>query len=507
MEYHLTKKSLSQPGAALDTAVEQAVDAEVTLPDYCPDIERILSCTLCPQISLSNISSDRLNIEGDSRVRILYLDGDKGCMRSYEYSVPFSQSLPMKETPSDCAVYVDAKPEYLNCRALSPRKLSLHGAFSLCAKVLAASEQTYYDYEGDDLQVRRETLMTSQLCGLCSECFSVQEELPVNAKSGVSAILSYRVGVRITELKAMHGKIMLSAELKPELMFRCGTDQPQTECMSYSIPVSRVIDCDGADEKTVIDADLNVMSCEMRLSDDALDGSAVLTADVRLCFSAQCFDEKEISVVCDAFSTRQETQVLTAPFSCRKQTVCRRDSDVGKAKIALDEEIGTVRDVHCEKLSATAVTTDAGVTVQTKMCVGVLYENSEGETRYVERDAVFEYRPEIGADQQIESLKVSADSLSYRLADSRTPELRAELCCRMTLCSRVSCSAVTGVSADEDAPEKTADGTLILYYADGGDSVWDIAKRFCSRPADIIAENELDGDGIGAGMMLMIPTA
>ena len=41
MEYHLTKKSINTVRCALDTAVEQAVDIDLTLPDYCPDIERI----------------------------------------------------------------------------------------------------------------------------------------------------------------------------------------------------------------------------------------------------------------------------------------------------------------------------------------------------------------------------------------------------------------------------------------------------------------------------------
>ena len=86
MEYHLTKKSINTVRCALDTAVEQAVDIDLTLPDYCPDIERILSCTLMPQIYMSNVSGDRLSVEGGATVRILYLDGNKGCMRSYEYT-------------------------------------------------------------------------------------------------------------------------------------------------------------------------------------------------------------------------------------------------------------------------------------------------------------------------------------------------------------------------------------------------------------------------------------
>ena len=76
MEYHLTKQTIRQPACVLDTAAEQSIDAEFTLPDYCPDIGKILSCTLLPQIYLANVSGDKLLVEGASRVNVLYLDGE-----------------------------------------------------------------------------------------------------------------------------------------------------------------------------------------------------------------------------------------------------------------------------------------------------------------------------------------------------------------------------------------------------------------------------------------------
>lgn len=508
MEYHLTKKSITGTRCALDTAAEQAVDIDLTLPDYCPDIERILSCTLDPKIYMYNISGDRLNVEGGSCVRILYVDGDRGCLRSYEYTQPFSESLPLKGDVSDCTISVEAKPEYINCRALSPRKLSLHGAFSLCAKVCVPGEISYCAYEdGGDLQTKSESMTASNLTGLCSESFSVQEDVPVSAKSGISAVLGCRMNVKMTELKAIRNKIMLSMELKLELMVLCGVENPETECMSYSIPASRVIDCEGVTEESVIDSELNVLSADVRLSDDTADGSGLLLTDTKLCFSALCWEEKEIDVLSDAFSTDHEVTTREEPFSCRSTTACRSYTDVVKAVVGVDEEIGRVIDVHCVKLSASAVQNDSGTVIYTKLCAGVLYENSEGEKRYVERDAEFSYQPDTGDCTEVLRLKASLDSLSYRLTDSRHLELRAELVYRMTLCRRVNCMALTSVGADDDEPVRARDGSLILYYTDSGESVWDISKRFSSRPADIIAENELDGDSVDGGVMLLIPTA
>ena len=507
MEYHLTKKTISRLRYAADTVTEQAVDVDLSLPDYCPDIEKILSCTLIPEINMTNVSGDRLTIEGSSCVRVVYLDGDR-MIRVYEYRTPFSESLPIKGEAPDHVVYVDAKPEYLNCRALSPRKLSLHGAFSLSVRIAVRDDQPYYAYDdGDELQTKSDTLSVSTLCGMSSESFSVQEDISVSGKSDINTLISHRLSARITDMKAIQNKIMVNAELKLDLMYLSGIEEPELECMSYSLPISRVVDCEGVDENAVIDGELSVMSSDVHLSDDALDGSSVLSLDAKLCFNTLCYASCEIEVLSDAFSTEKDAQVQTEPFSCCSDILCRSFTDTGKATIGLEEEIGKILDVHCEKLTASCTAADDKVTITARMTVGIYFEDQEGETRYVERDAEFSYCPDTQGSTEVLRLRAAADSLSYRLKDSRNIELRAEMCYRLTVCKRLSCAAVSSVSADDDAPKKTQDSTLILYYADDGDRVWDIAKRFCSRPADIIAENDLDGETIGAGMMLMIPTA
>lgn len=508
MEYHLTKKSINTARSALDICSEQAVDIDLTLPDYCPDVERILSCTLIPQIYMSSVSGDRLSVEGGANVRLLYLDGERKCLRAYEYTQPFSQSIPLKADVADCAVSVDAKPEYLNCRALSPRKLSLHGAFSLCARVEESCEAAYYTYEdGGDLQVKNENIAASSLCGLCTESFSVQEDVSVNAKSGVSALLTHRLTARITELKTISSKIMLSAELKLELMYRCGVDKPEIQCMSYNIPISRVVDCEGASEDAVIDGELTVMSADVRLSDDTGDGSQLLLLDAKLCFTARCYQEQEITVLSDAFSVDRDVQAREEPFSCRSGVICRTYTDVGKTNVGVEDEIGRVIDVHCEKQNTSVISGGDSVILNTKLCVGILYEISGGELRYAERDAEFSYRPDTDGCEEIIRYKTAVDSLSYRLTDSRHLELRAELTYMLTMCSRKSCNALTSVTADDDAPAREKSGALILYFTDSDDSVWDISKRFGSRVQDVIAENDLEQDGVEGGMMLMIPTA
>ena len=506
MEYNLCKKTLSTAGPLLDTVSEQPVDLDLTLPDYCPDIERILRCTLIPKVYLSNISGDRLAVDGGACVRIVYLEAGKSCPRCFEYTTPFSESFSLKDSPEDCAVYVDTKPEYLNCRALSPRKLSLHGAFSLYARVTVKRSVDYFCYEDeDDLQTRTESLPVSELSGLCCDMFGVGEDIPMSGRSRIAGFISHHASVKITELKAIHGKIMVSAEGRLELMYLTDGADSEPECMTHTFPISRVVDCVGAEEDSVIDARLDVMSYELNLNDDALDGSGVLALDIKLCFNALCWRESEIQVLDDAFSTRYEVQTRREPLSCRCEVRCLCFTDTAKAAVTLDgESIGKVIRVRAENIAVSAAVSGGAPLLSSKLTVSMVFVNSDGDTRWIDRDIEFDYNPSVEGYDSVDCVTANVDSLSYRIVDEHTVELRAEIGYQMTVSRQVNRSTVTAVSADDEGQPFEDRDALILYYADKGERIWEIAKRYHSRPTDIMEENELESDVLDDDDMLMI---
>lgn len=508
MEYNLCKKSAAAAGWLLDTVSEEPVDVDITLPDYCPDIERILKCSLVPKVYMANVSDDRLNIEGSACIRVIYIDGGKGCPRSYEHSVPFSRSFPLKDSPDRYAVYTEIKPEYINCRALSPRRLSLHGAMSLYARVAVEKPLEYCAYEGgDDLLIKSEKEEISVLSGLCSEIFGLKEDVPMNGKPAIGSVINYRLTTRMTELKAIRNKIMLNAEGRLELMYLSGADGESIECVSYAFPISHIADCEGVEDDDMIDGRLDVMSCDLSHSDDALDGSSVLCLDMKLCFSVMCWRESEIELIDDAFSASIDVQPRMSPMSFCRRRRRLRFTDIAKECVSVEgDAFARVIDVHCERIQVGGTVSGGAPLLSSKADISVLYENADGEIRHLSREIDFDYNPSVEDCDSVESASGCVESLSYRIIDEHTVELRAEINYALTVCCNVSRTAVTGVSADDDAPVRTPDSALILYYADEGEHVWDISKRFCSRPSDIIAENNLEGDTLGEDIMLLIPT-
>ena len=91
--------------------------------------------------------------------------------------------------------FVKAKVEYVNCRATSPRKLDIHGAFSVCAKVLEHVPQDILcDIEGDDIQQMKSEIEASNIAGMTQEAFSVSEVLEISSgKASCGDYYSFRL--------------------------------------------------------------------------------------------------------------------------------------------------------------------------------------------------------------------------------------------------------------------------------------------------------------------------
>ena len=90
MNYSLSKKAVSVKETVFTGSSEQPIDLDLTLPDYCPDMMKILKCRVSPKILTKSISADRLEIEGSAELKILYVDAVRKSLRCSDHNIPFS---------------------------------------------------------------------------------------------------------------------------------------------------------------------------------------------------------------------------------------------------------------------------------------------------------------------------------------------------------------------------------------------------------------------------------
>ncbi len=511
MDVALRTDNVFIPKTIFEDTSEQSVDADFALPDYCPDIQKILKCELSPHIESKNIVGDRLEIEGASIARIIYIDAIKNSVRCTEQSYPFTINSNLKDTPQFAVIQTDIKVNYLNCRALSPRRLNIHGAFNISVKVTDKCElHPCTDIIGSDVQRRRMPVDYSYLRGIAQQQFTIAEALETGTASpAVQSVVRTDIRAVTSDCKPIANKIMYKGELRVKLLYLSDLDSGKVETAEHTVPFSQVIDINGAVESSLCAVRTEVMSGGVALKseigfDDPL---PVLTA--KICVTAFAYEERDTTVVTDCYSTARNLDTERTSYTFPMLAANLRENIVEKTIVDFtDISIAKVLDVWCERGTAVVRQENDKLTLCGKYNVCVLVCGADNNVVYTERAA--EYTQNLSsviAQGKIESC-VSAECIStgFRICSDKRVEVRTELLVTGEVYSVTEVNAVSGTKADENSARvRTDDTSLVLYFAEEGEDVWDIAQDYCTSVAGVRTENELEQDVLTCRQMLMIP--
>ena len=507
MEFNQENRTFRAPSTVLDTVAEQLTDVDLTLPDYCPDIEKILKCTLIPQIQSKTFSGGQLQIDGVCIVRVLYVEGGKKSIRCCEHSVGFSQSFTVRDASENYIVLTKTRPEYINCRALSPRRLVMHGAFSLYAKVITAKTTSLFEPESDNLETLTMTVPLSDLKANCQEQFTVSEQISVADKPAVEAVLYSKVTAGLTDAKAVSGKLLLNGEININLFYLTNLETGETAKLNYLLPFQQIIDCEGIEEDTDNIYNVEVMSYDIRLKNDILSDKPAIAFDAMLCVSAQGYSTGEAEIIADAFCTSfvcapQFSDLVIAGGVC-----AIGDTFIQKTTAKIDGcKLSKILDIYADSVACETVSGGDGISAKGKvnLCILALDENSTPV--FVERACEIErVLPSAESCNTVLFSNARVFSVSYRLTDDNAVDIRCEIKVSGGAINSAKYKAVSSVEIFDDKPIPPDSCALTLYYASEGESLWNIAKKHNTGLDLLMSENELENTVLDSDRMLLIP--
>lgn len=142
MDFCAETNEVSKRKTACREALEQPIECDITLPEYLPDIQRVLKCSLTAHISSVQKTGDRVTADGTGRLSVLYMS-DTGKLQCLEQGVPFSRFFENRAV-EECECCVRAKTEYVNCRAVSGRRLDIHGSISITFSCYSCERKKNY---------------------------------------------------------------------------------------------------------------------------------------------------------------------------------------------------------------------------------------------------------------------------------------------------------------------------------------------------------------------------
>lgn len=509
MEFQVNKEKICINETVFDGELEQSIELDYMLPDYCPNIFKILQSRMEVKISNSQVDGRKLTIDGTAYLHVLYLGEESGRMRQLEQKQPFTKTAELKEECTGAVVTVVPRCDHFHCRAVNSRRLDMRGAVTLKTTVFRP-KQVEAVTGCSHLQVHRREW---ECCGtpmVARKDFTIQEDLMIEqGKPPIQDVIHYEATAFVEECKLLSNKAVCKGQLHLHTLYLCSDHPEQPEVMEHVLPISQIVDMDGLDEECQCSVSLEVVRYDMDLQIEDDGECRSFHADVGIRAVCQAGKNKRIAVADDGYSIGYEMESETQTVKLQK--ICQPINQTVMTKAVVPTEgasLSGIYDLICEINGVGWECRTGRLNLTCMMPVTVIAGDEEGKPVSIHRAIPLEAELCSITEEKTFLFQphVQIESISYHMGVGKEIELRISLSVTGMLYETEEMPLMTNVKVLEDHPKtRKNDCTLLLYYADAGENIWEIAKRYSTSVNAILEENALEQEVIPARGMVLIP--
>lgn len=478
MDMRLVKESiqLEQPmGQGRSQAV---VEGEITLPGGLREEARVLHAGGMVVVENVEAMQDRVSVMGKVVFHALYTQGDHSKVSAMEATADFTHmmDLPGAQPRNQCRAegvveHVDASANggRLSLRAI----VGLHGRAVAQQPVEAVTG--ILGLEGVESQARELTVKRTVASGegetLLREEFALPEGLQIRETLYATAL------PQVTDVTGGLGRVGLNGQVQLEVVHASDMPGKPVVITRHTVPFEQAVELTGEDGELL--QGRAVVKDVAVASQETADGERTLRAEVLLGLSGWADRKENITLLNDAYTTQGDDLRLTArEVRYRVEDDAVQAAESGKTMLMLPEGSPAVRGVLCAFASPVITGREqigGRLTVEGMLEVTLLYMTDDSDAPV----AVFQEEP---FRITFAAQAGEGDSLTLTCGDvdvSAITSDRVEMKYIMHL-------AVSGVQTDgvrlvtdvlpvaTEAPE----GSIVLYFTQPGESLWDIARRY-----------------------------
>lgn len=509
MELELKKGCLDTCESCGEVTITQEESAETIVPDYCPDIARIIVTDGKIFLHSREVRDGKGEVTGAVRVTVLYTpDGESG-IRTLEFSIPFTVETEGKALPDCTVLCADTEAEYLETRMLNPRKIFTHcklvtrfsgyrrAPLCFCTDVEAPKELC--------IEKRQETQHTSFLSQVLEKDFTFNDELSLSAgKEGAAEILTSRVGSTVTEAKIIGNKLVFKGIFSIHLLYRT----PSGACASSGgeLPFSQIMEVGEGSEGMTPMVLLQFTGADFQINTGADQDGRKVSVVLYVHATAFLRSEQDLTLLCDLYSTAYSMSYEMQPM----QLTTMADQVTRRQTVREVLEIGVVAEsILALSAVCSAVTVNREgtmVTLRTGVTIRALYLDEGGVPLVAERGIEVSCPMDLPGDSAVSGRAACPESPQGSISAGGI-EVRFPVDFQMTAVSGKKRICLQSAKIASDTPKDLSKApSLVLRNVGNDETLWDLAKKYNTTIPAILSANAMEEEtAVSPGRMLLIP--
>ena len=484
--------------------IEQLIENDLSLPDYCGDIVKILSCTAQTNIFSGSITGDKAVVNGMILIRMIYVDSSSKT-EVYEMIYPFNRSVDVKNADENDLVDVSCVSEQISCRAVNSRRADVRGSVTLKICVTGTDECDFLVSAPEDFC---HTLKTSAKGSFLKCCFrkpfTLSAENDSDDKIKNAKIIRTSCIPIVNEVKTIKNKMMVRGNVAADITMLNSSGNFISD--RVNIPVNQIIDAEGVDDESDCCVNLKVQSIDARIVPDTPSSPAHIEVSAVVCACIDVFSKKDITAVTEAYSPKCELICKTDKVRCISSVVRVNENHTVTAKhdFASGKAVA-VSDVAVKKIRYTVHSENNAVVLKGNIHYGIIVVSDESEKLYFERISDFEYRKQTNEDVPDYEFNpvVSLNSMDFSLSPDGTAVINTEMRIDGFIYPSCEMTVISAVDKGEERKTDTDNCVITVYFASKGERLWDIAKEHNTSVKMLRELNSINEDVLEKDCMLV----
>lgn len=483
--------------------VEETVQAELNLPEYLPEIQRVVRSAAVPQVESCRAVGDRVTVDGSCLLQLLYT-ADDGQMYGYSQTVTFMRHCE-NEAFAD-AVDVSATVDVLTvtCRATGTRRAEIKAGLLVTVAAKSVRSETYVTPNPDNGIEERCLTLPALSLGCCgSRRFAMSDTVAL--PSPAAFIVSCTASAVCRDVSKISNKVMLKGEACIDLAYVPADDRSSVCRFRHTLPVSQILEFDGMRETFTGCVYLRVTGADASLRGEGPYAEANLALGVDA--TAVMYEPRELTVVTDAYSLRSALTVQRRPLPFLRLLETVGDTYLYRETVpAGPEGVSEVLDVTARAGVTAVEAADGKLSVRGPLQLSLLLKDAKGSPVPVEKTVDYCWESKTGAtcEKTAADVRACVRSVQAAAVGSGEIEVRAEIGLAGLVLEERTVDTVTAVQVG-DTPLPVGKNAITVYFPDGEESLWDVACRYHTTVRAVAEENGLEGDTTAGKEVLFIP--
>lgn len=502
MKISITTNEILIPKKIFSSKVDKELEFDSSLPEFCPDIARIIKIDCTPFSERCEIADGKATVKGKAVYDVLYETDYKNRLRCCNFTQEFSQSIPLpRSNATDVSAFCKVICERISCKLISPRRLAvkatLGAQFDLegetASKAVAVNEDEETFFRKKTIGFDGRTKQYEGVYKFGDRLALAQSEKPIGE------IVCANITIQSPQVSLSPGRAEIKAVAAVHVLCEEENNEGKYYMSSKTLPVNIEFSNDAIDTYKHISVALEPYDTEVSPELDQYGESRVIKTAFSVKAKLNINEPKAYTVADDLFeknydSTPVKTTAVLPHLSYESESGFSAETKI--SEITPKPEV--ILDSSARDYGSIIEKSEGGITVNGAFIVTMLTDTQDGIQSF---DQSIPYSQFIPLDTADEPSQIVADVVPLEVIPTLHSDgsitLRVIANAKIYIYHESEESFISDVT--KRTPRQNADsGTVLIYrYPEKNDELWSVAKNYRIDPESISASNPSSFDESG----------